>query len=185
MRRIFAAIKISPDTELISFLNSAKLKLKGEKIKWVPDDNIHITLKFFGNTEEEKIQEISAIFHNLASQTLPFDLCLGNLGCFGSKFNHKVLWIIIKNNERLKSLVNTINLGLQTLGYMPDNKNLNSHLTIARMKKISDQLNFRQVVDDDYKLDQIYHIDHFTLFESVLTGTGAIYSEIDNFYFGK
>jgi len=185
MKRIFAAIKINPEPELISFLNTIKNRLGLEKIKWIPIENIHVTLKFFGNTGDDKIYEISELFKCIAKRTFTFKLCFENSGYYGSRNNPKVLWLGVKKNENIISLVNTINHDLQTLGYIADNKNLNSHLTIGRVKKISDQINFSNTLDCDPELIHIYDIDHFALFESTLTKTGAVYSEIENYYFGR
>lgn len=182
MKRIFAAIKIEPASEMISFLYSIKNKLSSERIKWVSHGNIHITLRFFGDTEDSTIDEISTYFHSISSQISPFDMVFDKLGFFGKKNNPKILWVGVKSNENINSLLNLTNKYFEN----PDQDNVNlysSHITIARMKNISGISNFMDVIGSEIQIRENYHVDHFTLYESILSKTGAIYSEIDNYYF--
>ncbi|MFU8845056.1 MAG: 2'-5' RNA ligase family protein, partial [Bacteroidales bacterium] len=61
MKRLFAAIKVMPDEEFMRVFMTLKRDLKNEKIKWVDPENIHITLKFFGETPESKIPLINDV----------------------------------------------------------------------------------------------------------------------------
>ena len=60
MKRLFAAIKIHPSARFISVLNAISASLSHERIKWVEPENMHLTLKFFGETAENKIPAMKA-----------------------------------------------------------------------------------------------------------------------------
>ena len=60
-KRIFLAIKIHPEPELPELVDLLRDELADERIKWVDDDQFHITLKFFGDTPESKIEQISQL----------------------------------------------------------------------------------------------------------------------------
>ena len=76
MKRLFTAIKITPDQQFLDHLHVIQSQLSHEKIRWVEEHNIHITLKFFGATEEAKIPLITQILQDIASGTNGFSFSL-------------------------------------------------------------------------------------------------------------
>ncbi len=68
MKRLFAAVKIHPSPEFLKTYNSLKTGLKFSRITWVNPENIHITLKFFGETEEKRIPDISRVLKEVAAR---------------------------------------------------------------------------------------------------------------------
>jgi 2'-5' RNA ligase len=61
MKRLFIAVKIVPEGDLLRMISSVKASLGDESIKWVDPGNIHITLAFLGDTEEKKIKTLTRI----------------------------------------------------------------------------------------------------------------------------
>ena len=59
MKRLFAALKINPDAGFLTEYRNLQAAMKYQQIKWVEERNIHITLKFFGETQESEIPAIS------------------------------------------------------------------------------------------------------------------------------
>ncbi|MDA3954915.1 MAG: hypothetical protein PF485_14805 [Bacteroidales bacterium] len=89
MKRTFIAIKIPISNKTQELLNRLKIDFEDEKIKWIEDNNIHITLFFLGNTEEGKINEISAELTKIFKRVKSFDILCKGLGVFRSVFNPK------------------------------------------------------------------------------------------------
>jgi len=123
-KRLFAAIRINPEKKFMDQLYQLKMQLLHEKIKWVEDHNIHITLKFFGNTEVNKLQDIESVLHRIAISHSPFTVRLVNLGIFGSKYDPRVIWAGIDPYDRLVSLMKDAHAELKSIGYEPDRQNV-------------------------------------------------------------
>ena len=56
--RTFIAIKIKPEKELKAFFVNAKRSFLNESIRWVDENNLHLTLRFLGETTNEQVQKI-------------------------------------------------------------------------------------------------------------------------------
>ena len=100
MKRLFAAIKIHPSPKYISTFNELTTSLKHERIKWVEPENMHLTLKFFGETEENKIADIQLALSNAVSKSRTFTLKFSDTGIFGSRYDPRVVWFGIKPGTR-------------------------------------------------------------------------------------
>ena len=140
--RLFAAIKIHPSPEFLNIYYKLKSGLIDEKIKWVEEENIHITLKFFGETPEDKIPEIITELKEASINSQPFQLHLGNTGIFGSSYKPKVVWFGINPWEELQQLQANIRNQLLNIGYEQGSENFVPHLpleglNIFRIKNFS------------------------------------------------
>lgn len=186
MKRIFSAIKIFPDENFLKLYYRLKSGLKHEKIKWVEIENIHITLKFFGETDETKINSIINVFNKATEDFKSFDLEFENVGIFGSSYKPKVIWFGIKNNEQLIKLSNSVNENLISIGYISDRQNFVPHLTVARIKFLNDKKLFQQIIDKNKTIKiQKIKVDKIYLFESILKREGPIYNVIEEFSLKK
>jgi RNA 2',3'-cyclic 3'-phosphodiesterase len=177
MKRLFAAIKIHPDKNFLDQLYKLKKQLVHEKIKWVEDHNIHVTLKFFGETEVKKMPDIESVLHRIAISHSPFAIRLVNLGFFGSRYDPKIVWVGIEPYDRLVNLMRDLRAELKTIGYEPDRQNLVPHLTIGRIKQLKDKQLFLDTIE---KFKEIYSsemiVTEFFLYESILKKEGPVYT---------
>lgn len=186
MKRLFAAIKVNPDEQFLDKYHKIQTLLQYERIKWVEENNIHITLKFFGETEESKIPEIKRFLSDVAANTDVFSFSLQNLGVFGSSYDPRVVWVGIKPYENLVSIMKTINTKLEPIGYKPDRQNLVPHLTLGRIKFLKDKKLFGQIIDQNSNITlNDISADYFILFESILKKEGPLYLALHNFYMRK
>jgi RNA 2',3'-cyclic 3'-phosphodiesterase len=182
MKRLFAAIKILPDKYFLDHLNQLKTQLSHEKIKWVEDYNIHITLKFFGDTEIKKIPEIEHVLQQIASCHSLFAFRLVNLGIFGSKYDPKVIWAGIEPYDHIVNLMKDIHTGLKTIGYEPDRQNLVPHLTIGRIKGLKDKQFFQRTIEKFREISSSeMSATEFLLYESILKREGPVYIPLNTF----
>jgi len=124
MKRIFAAIKLHPSDNFLQVYNDLKTSCKFDKINWVVPENIHITLKFFGETEEDKIEDINSILSDMSFRHSPFTLKLSDVGIFGSSYKPRVIWFGINKNQKLQNLAvgvmapGEFEFGTTTIEYM-------------------------------------------------------------------
>jgi RNA 2',3'-cyclic 3'-phosphodiesterase len=182
MKRTFAAIKVVPDENLIKVYRELKSTLNDNTINWVADKNIHITLKFFGDTTDHQIDAICSLFDEIAGNHRPFSFTLKGTGIFGSRYDPRVIWLGIENGRALENLAVDVLNGVEEIGFQRDRQNFRPHLTIGRIKKIADKRGFQRVIDrySDSFIQEV-HVEEFYLIESRLRPQGPVYEIIETF----
>jgi 2'-5' RNA ligase len=182
MKRLFAAVKIYPSAEFLKTYNSLKLGLHFARITWVKPESIHVTLKFFGETMENRIPDISKVLKEIARRHQPFTSELVNVGIFGSSYSPKVIWFGIDKSEPLKKLGFDVLQSVEKIGWEPDRQNFVPHITIGRIKDIPDKHLFQSIIDMHKKTwMQEVQVSEFHLFESILMREGPIYKVLETF----
>jgi RNA 2',3'-cyclic 3'-phosphodiesterase len=182
MKRLFAAVKIQPSAEFLKTYNSLKSGLHFARITWVKPESIHVTLKFFGETEDKRIHDISKVLHDVAKRHQPFTSELVNVGIFGSSYDPKVIWFGMEKAEPLKELGADVLKTVESIGWESDRQNFVPHLTIGRIKDVADKHLFQSVIDMHKKTRmQDLRVSEFHLFESTLTREGPIYKVLETF----
>ncbi len=105
-------------------------------ITWVKSENLHLTLKFLGNTPESKITEIQQVVAEAVKGIEPFVINLRGFGIFPDKRAPRTLWTGIEGDlEVLLDLTRKIEAEVKQLGFPPEGKPFRPHLTLARIKK--------------------------------------------------
>jgi RNA 2',3'-cyclic 3'-phosphodiesterase len=183
MKRIFAAVNINPGNQLIHLLDQLKSALAKDKIKWVDPGNMHITLKFFGETPDEKVAEIENVLHSINHKNA-FGIEIKELGIFGSSYKPKVIWLGLADCPEFHLLENEITKAIQPIGYLPDRQNFVPHITLGRINFLNDKKYFQQMIDKykSFSPDQ-QQISVFHLYESILKQTCPEYRIIGSFNF--
>ncbi len=186
MKRLFAAIKVHPGENLLSLYADLRAMLRNEKIKWVDEKNIHITLKFFGETPESQIDAICETLDDVAYRHQPLNLKLQNIGIFGSKYNPRVIWFGMEKNPAIESLAEDVIQSLDKAGFPHDGQNFRAHLTVGRIKFINDIKNFQKGIDrfKDVFIQDI-RVTAFELYESKLRPQGPEYGVVEGFRLGE
>lgn len=179
MKRLFAAIKIHPSPRYISLFNEISSSLRHERIKWVEPENTHLTLKFFGETDETKIPAIRQSIETAVAQAKPFSLKIANTGIFGSRYDPKVIWFGIEKNSELEDLVQNIFTELSKCGWEKDRQNFVPHLTIGRIKELKDKPLFQKIIGK-YNIMEIQEekVTEIILYESILRREGPLYVKV-------
>jgi RNA 2',3'-cyclic 3'-phosphodiesterase len=179
MKRLFAAIAIEPGNDFIDTYMELQKLLYHERITWVGISNIHLTLKFFGETDESRIHPIVAALNSGSSTVGQFRLCFNKTGIFGSSYNPKVIWLGAEEQPALYKMTNQIKVELEKIGYKDDRQNFVPHLTLGRVRSVNDKQLFQDVMDDyrsAFQVEQLITSVH--LYESVLRKRGPLYSKL-------
>lgn len=182
MKRIFTAIKVHPGEGFLQVFEDLKNNCSHDRITWVDPKNIHITLKFFGETEEERIPAISSLLLDIVGKHNPFELQLKGTGVFGSSYKPRVVWIGIDKNPTLISLGQEVMDSMESLGFKKDRQNFVPHLTLGRIKHIDDKHRFFELIGK-YKNSAITseNINELHLIESRLTPKGPLYTVLERY----
>jgi len=179
MKRLFAAIKIHPAPQYISVFNDISSSLSHERIKWVEPSTMHLTLKFFGETDETKIPAICLAMETAVIQSTPFTMKVANTGIFGSHYNPKVIWFGIEKHAELEVLEQNIVDELAKYGWQRDRQNFVPHLTIGRIRALLDKELFQKIISNFNIIEiQKENVTEITLFESILRQEGPLYVNV-------
>ncbi|MEI8048489.1 MAG: RNA 2',3'-cyclic phosphodiesterase [Bacteroidota bacterium] len=182
MKRLFAAIKIHPSARYISLFNEISSSLQHERIKWVEPENMHLTLKFFGETDEKQIPSIRQALAEAVAKSNPFVLKIANTGIFGSRYDPKVIWFGIEKQPDLDVLAKNIFGELEKYGWEQDRQNFIPHLTIGRIRELKDKPLFQQIISRYNTIDiQEENVSEIILYESVLRREGPLYVKVSSF----
>ena len=82
--------------------------------RWVTPENLHLTLRFIGETEEETAHDISA--HMARVKELPFDLTCRGVGHFGSGRRIRSLWAGVDPSPPLMALQKKVEVSARRAG---------------------------------------------------------------------
>ena len=104
-------------------------------VRWVPAENLHLTLKFLGDVSSTSLQFVTQMLSREASQYPGFSMQVGGLGAFPSARRARVLWNGIRAPETLSALQRSLDSAATRLGYPPEDRPFSPHLTIGRVKQ--------------------------------------------------
>jgi len=175
--RGFIAVDI-PSSQIINELAS-QIKNSGANTKVVETENIHITLKFLGDTDEGSVDNIEDIIKGSVENIDPFEIKLIGTGVFPNPNYIKVMWIGIQDNGELSKIAGYINEKLTDFGFENDRRGFSAHLTIARLRSARNKEKIVEIVEK-YREKEFAKIkvESIKLKKSELTPKGPIYSTI-------
>jgi 2'-5' RNA ligase len=174
--RVFIAIDLPPFIKDRIGEVIAKLQECNVDAKWVKPTNLHLTLKFLGEVDKEKIEEIKMVMENISNKFYNFKISFKGFGFFPSGNNPRVFFIATTAEETLKQISIQCEEELEKIGFKKENR-FKSHITLARLRK-------RRNIDclkkrlKDISLKETCLLKEITLFKSTLTKEGPIYEEI-------
>ncbi len=186
MKRLFIAIPLSSGPVFSALLRSLSSELYYERINWVKLQNIHLTLKFLGSTADEKIPEIVTAINTCVRDFEPFVLQFNKTGIFGSRYQPRVLWLGLNEvSEQLNLLSDGIIDAMDKIGFKRDRQNFVPHLTLGRIKNLTDKPRFQEVIGNiPQKIYISTSVDKLLLYESILHKDGPEYRVINSFKIG-
>jgi 2'-5' RNA ligase len=177
MKRLFLAIPLHAGGALPDLLNMLRKKLGHERINWVNPENLHLTLKFLGETPSTRIPEINAAMNDCLSKHKSFQLDFDKTGIFGSRYDPRVIWLgSTQIPAEITLLANDVLDTFDAIGFSRDRQNFVPHLTLGRIKGLDDKRHFQEVVKQIPQ--QLYlreEVSRIILFESILRKEGPLY----------
>lgn len=182
MKRIFIAVKVDAGNALLKMISSFEYGLSKERIKWINPDNIHITLAFLGDTEEEKINIISSMLKEKCEGSGKFELIIKGSGVFKSMNDPRIIWAGIESSEKLTQLNDFIKSGLKDAGIKIEDRPFNPHLTLGRIKHLNPGSDLKELIEKyrDAEIQKV-PVNEVTLYESILLQSGPVYKPIGKF----
>ncbi len=172
--RCFIAIEI-PETIKKSVLDIIdSLRKSGADVKWVSDENIHITLQFLGETEESLIPDIKGALYKILATYSPFYIKIAKVGCFPSGRRPRVIWVGIEDSQSLINLYKDIASEMVKFGYQKEERGFTPHLTIGRVKSNRNMGELLKRLEEFTVTDfPAFEVQNIRLMKSELKPSGA------------
>ncbi len=156
--------------------------LGNDFIRWVPTQNMHLTLKFLGDTSTSYLDFLKQMLVRESDLHPSFDMHLGGLGCFPNQRNPRVLWVDIHAPADLTSLQRGIEAGASRLGYKPEARPFSPHLTIGRVRENASLTEIQKIRAALGTVQPgnitIARADSVHLFKSDLQPGGSVYTKL-------
>ncbi|MCD6157780.1 MAG: RNA 2',3'-cyclic phosphodiesterase [Euryarchaeota archaeon] len=181
--RGFIAVKI-PFTESMKELWD-DVRKSGARIKLVEPHNVHITLKFLGDTEESLVPRIEAIMKKAVMDVNPFEVELYGCGAFPSPSRPRVVWIGVREGaDVLKTIAERIDQEVSKLGFQRETRPFVAHATVGRVKGHIGGLP-RVINEWSNRSFGKFEVKEILLMKSILRPEGPEYHEVRRVLVGK
>jgi 2'-5' RNA ligase len=181
--RAFIAVELP--LEIRKTVCAATSKLRNEietLVRWVPIENMHLTLKFLGDVSASNLELLAQMLRAEMDLFNCFDLRLNGIGSFPNLKRPRVIYIGMQAPAALEALQRGIESASSRLGYGAEERGFSPHLTIGRVKQnvtATEQQAIRRALEDT-KIDSLgtARVNSVELFKSDLKPTGSVYTRL-------
>lgn len=157
-----------------------ELRTAGPSLKIVSPDQLHITLKFLGDTEEGLVPEIVDVMRRASASAGPVRLRIRGTGAFPKISRINVIWVGLEGAEPLATIADRLDSLLQPLGFGRESRPWTPHLTVARARTQQGHDRIRGILEA--REDEVFGdagVPEIRLKKSVLSPSGPIYSDVE------
>lgn len=182
--RAFIAIDISEEIQqkLEQISDELRSHLPGVPVRWVPAENIHLTLKFLGNVSTANLEVLENILQVEAANHQPFEMSIGELGAFPSNRRPRVLWIRVQAPPEIMAVQHGIEAETTRLGYPSEQRPFSPHLTLGRVSRNAKSQDTRKISEalETVKVGFLgaMWVRAIMLYRSDLRPSGAVYTHL-------
>ena len=179
--RTFCAIELSLEVRERLAEHAQQLRQKNPDVSasWSKPENVHLTLKFFGNVPTQNLTRISAAASRVASEFSSFKIGIGGTGVFPRRTRPQVLWIGVEDSSgRLSDLQQRLEEEFAREGFAKEDRGYRPHLTIARLRRPEDARQLAEAhIQTKFSILEV-PVNEFVLFRSELSPKGSRYTPI-------
>jgi len=180
MKRLFIAAEISGEARRIALaqINNLRSAFPAVNASWVKPENLHITLKFLGGTEDALFHDLVCVLTRAVSEFGPLQLRLNGPRAFGKRV------IAIDIDDRAGTIFDLqakIDTACSQFGFPLDKRRFHPHLTVARVR---DERNAKSLLDFHLSSDITkvkFVLSRIVLFESIMLRSGVFYIPLETF----
>jgi len=178
MIRLFAGLTIpkAHRQQLASIQSGVK------DARWISPENLHVTLRYIGEVDEDVAAELAAALNEVAAE--PFEITLKGVGTFGSPPHS--LWVGV--NDKPTGALNHLQMNVESVlvraGLDPEGRKFTPHVTLVRFRRSVNQARLAQHLSTHagFVLPP-FEVQGFTLYQSHLGHQGAHYEPFAEYDF--
>ena len=173
--RLFVGVDLPGEIKQTLLEFQSELRQLGVNGSWKSVDNLHITLEFLGELENDKISALTETITKVANNVKPFGLTTGGLGAFPSLKRSHTLWTSVSGDLlNLNQLKDTLHYELKDRAFKLEERQFKPHITLASRPKTDNiDLSIVQVK----KLGE-FMVEELVLFESRVIDGKRVYIDL-------
>jgi len=173
--RCFVALDLP--REVMNHIHDIQNQIKKQNLftgKFTDIETLHLTLKFLGEIDSEKVEEVKKKLREIKFPA--FEARLGNVGTFGERGYIRVVWIELIGAYNLQKQIDSALNGL----FQPEFRFM-GHITLARVKSVGDKKALLEYIKHIKPKDFRFNVDKFFLKKSTLMPEGPVYEDLESY----
>lgn len=147
--------------------------------RWVRPENMHVTLRFIGDVDSGRAEDLDAY---LAAVSAPaFPMTLSGIGCFERGRRVSAVWAGVEAGPAIGHLHEKVESAVVRAGFGPEHRKFKAHVTLARLRDTPVRRVGEFILARQAFLHGPFPADRFTLFRSHLGHEGAHYEALADY----
>lgn len=181
--RSFIAVEIPLEIQQNIYKATSKFRQEVDAlVRWVPPENMHLTLKFLGDVSPSNLEFLMHMLRSEAETISCFTMHVTGLGAFPSLKRPRVIYVGIHAPAVLEALHRGIESASRRLGYESEERPFSPHLTLGRVKQnvtALEQQKIRRCIEGT-QVDVLgtASVDSVHLYKSELKPSGSVYTRL-------
>jgi 2'-5' RNA ligase len=148
-------------------------------VRWIPEANLHLTLKFLGEVPEDAVEDTCEAVRRAASESSLFSFALKGLGCFPPKGPARIVWAGVEpQGGGLLECQEAVEKEMAEAGFQRESRPYSPHLTIGRVRAGRNTRDLRGALQAAEFEAPTQRVRELVLFESTLSPKGAVYTAV-------
>jgi RNA 2',3'-cyclic 3'-phosphodiesterase len=181
--RLFVAIELPADVRLKIKKHVERLRAERPdvRVSWIREQNLHFTLKFFGDVPVSEVSKLSAATAEAVNCARPFELKIAGCGAFPPRGQPRVLWIGTEDSSgNLLKLHSALETECEKAGFPREQRSFHPHLTIARLRQPHGARALAKLHEDIDFDSLLVKVEELCLIRSELSSEGSRYTTISH-----
>ncbi len=141
--------------------------------RWVPSENLHITLRFIGEVDEDTAVDLDSVLARVDAPS--FGVAMRGVGHFESRGQVRSLWAGVERDPALDHLQARVETACQRAGLAPEGRKFHPHVTLARCRDTRAARITGFLADHGGFRAPAFPVGAFALYSSTLGRGGAVY----------
>ncbi|HUV04612.1 MAG TPA: RNA 2',3'-cyclic phosphodiesterase [Armatimonadota bacterium] len=178
--RTFIAVPIPAEARRRLAEIEEELKTSGADVKWVREENFHVTLKFLAYVEPDCLDRVIRAVESAVKGTAAFDVSLSGVGAFPKASRPSVIWVgIATGAQELKALAERIESATERIGFGREQRPFSAHITAGRARSPKNLDRLREIIER-LREEPVgsFRAENVAVMKSELRPTGPIYTGI-------
>ena len=178
--RTFVAVELTAEVRARLAELLTALRPSGQRVRWVAPENLHVTMKFLGSTDERLVPDVCEALRRATRGLRPFVCPVVGVGSFPPKGAPRVIWAGLGDPENLLvPFAGRVDAELADTGFAPEKRRFAAHVTLGRLRdrKAPESLVSEIAARAEEDFGEL-EVDTVTLFMSELSPAGARYTKL-------
>lgn len=184
--RLFVAIELAAPVRSILRKAQDVLRRRCSEVRWVPPEQLHLTLKFLGEVPDARVKGVTDAMAHAAAGTRPFEIRVDKVGCFPPRGPVRIVQAGAEDNSgALVVCVELLEEHMERVRFPREQRPFRPHITLGRLREDRSADRVRSVAEA-YPLAAVSQfVTSVTMMSSILSPRGSTYSAIATAELGR